>query len=323
MLNSIKAMIKEKQEFIEASQMIIEDAMDMDMDDSIVLGKEEDEPEKVNSEENGSEENIIKPDDENKTIEPVSSDENHDVLDEPVEESEPVTGNDDLPTPVGAQTEIPITGNVDDILDTTIDLKSNTINDVLPIPPANANEAIAGESDIITQKVDSGFGKENDTTSNDESDIVINQTPSLESANFNITDIKKIHKLYESKYADHLSFDQFLEAIDLGSGETKEDNNNSGNNNSSSEGASNTSDNKDDNTAPDAGLEEQPVEENPVTSAVKDKVAEADATTEPDTNISEDNNSEKNVNDEIFKRLSNLTKNIEDAKKLVLDSLNK
>lgn len=311
MLNGIKAMIKEKQEFLEASQMILEDAMDLDMDDSIVLGEEaeddEDNNDNLTGEENGSEENIIKPDEEEPTLpeEPTTNN----PVDEPVA---PVTdNNDDLPTPVGAQTGLPITGDEEDILDATVDLKTNTLNDVLPIPPANANEAIAGEDDddILSQKVDSGFGGEtNETEEEPTTDNPVEEPAVLENAE-----------------EDEYSYDKFLEAIELGGPkeESKQDD--------TTEDATATeqpSENTDLNAAPDAGMDdtsttEPTAEESPVTSAVKDKVAEAETPIEPDGADLSGDGENKTTNDEIFKKLSSLTKNIEDAKKLVLDSMNK
>ena len=328
MLNGIKAMIKEKQEFLEASQMILEDAMDLDMDDSIVLGEEaeddEDNNDNLTGEENGSEENIIKPDEEEPTLpeEPTADPVDH--VDEPLD---PVTDkNNDLPTPVGAQTGLPITGDEEDILDATVDLKTNTLNDVLPIPPANANEAIAGEDDdILSQKVDSGFGGETNET---EEEPTLPEEPTADPVDHVDEPLEEPvdePAVLENTEEDEYSYDKFLEAIELGGPkeEPKQDD--------TTEDATATeqpSENTDPNAAPDAGMDdtsttEPTAEESPVTSAVKDKVAEAETPVEPDgVDISGDNEN-KSTNDEIFKKLSSLTKNIEDAKKLVLDSMNK
>lgn len=76
-----------------------------------------------------------------------------DLLDSPVEDS-PSSDftNTDL---IGKQTNEPVELGDDDILSVTIDLKSNTMTDILPIPPDNAGEAV--NDDILSTRVDSGF----------------------------------------------------------------------------------------------------------------------------------------------------------------------
>lgn len=186
MLESIKGMIKEKTDFLEAAAIIYEDGSGTNLDDSIVLGEESDaaDPTKNIEEDNDTPE---KDDDQNTDKDDEDGDDDsskeiddEDIRDLPIEDEPqkqdtpaeddlldgkidgsdqplPVPG-DDLPTPVGAQTGEPINPD-DDILNTEIDLGSNTIKDVLPVPPANAGEAIA-DDDNVTQHVDSGFGEE-------------------------------------------------------------------------------------------------------------------------------------------------------------------
>ena len=89
-------------------------------------------------------------DDATRQPEPIDTDVNNDILTQSIA--------DELPEPIGAQTNEPINDN-NDILSMTIDIGSNTPTDILPIPPANAADAVPDDSDdIMNQRVDSGFG---------------------------------------------------------------------------------------------------------------------------------------------------------------------
>lgn len=88
-------------------------------------------------------------DDATRQPEPIDTDVNNDILTQSIA--------DELPEPIGAQTNEPINDN-NDILSMTIDIGSNTPTDILPIPPANAADAVPDDSDdIMNQRVDSGF----------------------------------------------------------------------------------------------------------------------------------------------------------------------
>ena len=156
----------------------------------------------------------------------------------------------------------------DDILSVTIDLKSNTMTDVLPIPPDNAGEAV--NDDILSTRVDSGF---------DETDIQ-SEPPAVQTESSN----------------------SFLEGITLGG-----------------DGDSSTDSSDEDNeSAPD----EEPADENEVTSAVKDKVAEAESEEEPLVDDGEDlGGGDSSAKEALMKKLSSITKSLEDAKNAVLKSL--
>lgn len=185
MLNSIKGMIKEKTDFLEAAAIIYEDGSGTNLDDQIVLGEDKDTPDPTENIEgdidtpekdtDDDHDDDSKEDDDSNTgnVEdisdmpindgPVKNDEEpqDDLLDGKIDGSDqpmPLPGSD-LPDPVGAQTGEPINPD-NDILNAEIDLGSNTLKDVLPVPPANAGEAIA-DNDSDTQHVDSGFGGDN------------------------------------------------------------------------------------------------------------------------------------------------------------------
>lgn len=180
MINGIKAMINEKKEFTEAADLLLEEtSLIGKLDDSIVLGEAADdeseekldqeeekkeEPETAaeeNNDEEGSEEELKEVEDiEDAPIEDqpagAGNDEN-DILNAPIDGSDETPMNipgDDLPTPVGKQTGEPIEDT--DILSTEIDLGSNTMKDVLPVPPGNAPEAV--NDDVLNQRIDDGFG---------------------------------------------------------------------------------------------------------------------------------------------------------------------
>ena len=186
MLKNVKAMILEKKEYLEAAQIIFEDATGSNIDDLIILGESADLPEDQEEEkeddipggkddddiedENGSKEddsddddgdldNLPLDDDEPEEGGAKGSEEGDDLLDNSIEDEMQGTlsDTDDLPALAGKQTGEPIADNIDDFLNVTIDLKSNTLTDILPIPPANANEAIA--DDVLSTRVDAGFGE--------------------------------------------------------------------------------------------------------------------------------------------------------------------
>lgn len=207
MLNSVKKLITEKQEYLQTAAAIFEDGSGMNLDDLIVL-KEDSEidasdpeieiPDDAPENEMGGDSQLPEDDENEEDESPVAIDngddnedynDDHDFMDDEIPDTKPndntddVEGdsdegndnhnfmddeipdtdvslpgdNNDLPTPVGAQTGLPITGDVDDLLSVDIDLKSNTTKDILPVPPAHAAEALQG--DTLENKVDSGFGE--------------------------------------------------------------------------------------------------------------------------------------------------------------------
>ena len=205
--------------------------------------------------EEGAEESGVGDDDSNISDESESEDS---ILDTSVDDnSSDDFGNTEL---IGKQTGEPIELGNDDLLSVTIDLKSNTMTDVLPIPPDNAGEAV--NDDILSTRVDSGFEEKEPTS------------------------------------------DTFSEAISLGG----DDNNSS------------TEENDDTNEASDDTASK---EENDVTSAVKDKVAEVDGEDEPRDDGSDDDlgGGASSAKEELMKKLSSITKSLEDAKNAVLKSL--
>lgn len=301
MLKNIKNIINRKKDFLEAAEIIFEDG-NGNLDDIIVLGENNDEESYYSEEDDDEPVKEIDDDGEGdeENIKSTDSEDNDDILNEPTEnnlgsgidntDNNPMEDNmvndnsddilnsnissngiDDLPTPVGRQTGEPIDDN-NDLLDVTIDLQSNTINDILPVPPRNAAEAIAG--DEMNQHVPSGF--ENDENNND--DI-----------------------LDETSGEDENESNQFAEAISL---------------NGSDEDNKDSTDNIEDAAADTSDSQEQSEEENEVTSAVRDKVAEADEDILDDT---ADENNNTNADKDILNKLGSVTKGIEDVKKMLIN----
>lgn len=177
MLNMIKNLINEKTSFLEEASMIYEDATSGQIDDSIILGEDTSDDEVKSGEDSNEKEFEIRDEDENDSFEDENeaeedeghSDEDSDIMDTPVE-NEPETPGDsnDLLNQSINSTDNQDTphDDVDDILNVEINLKSNTMSDVLPVPPASAGEAVPSDDDTLNTRIDSGF--ENDTLTESE-----------------------------------------------------------------------------------------------------------------------------------------------------------
>ena len=319
MLNTIKNLINSKKAYVEATQLILEND---ELDDSIVLDEKPEEPE------------VQEPKtDEPEVQSPVETDADENIEDEDGigagGEPKPAEGEGDVPAetplPLPGTEELPAPAEGDDkadILNVEIDLATNTQTDVLPVPPANASDAIVGD-DFMNQAIDSGFGDEEEkppieTTMDimaDPVDEPAAEEPKGEETE-NIMDapveekvegdaqIQKHIENLEQKNKENMaeSTDDenapFTEAISLGDETPAE---------APAEG---------DATAPDAA--EAPAEgeeENPVTAAVKDKVDEITSEEQPEQM------SVGASKEELMKKLSSLTKSIEDAKNLVMSGI--
>jgi hypothetical protein len=133
MLNAIKNRILLKEEFLESASIIFEDVVN-NVDDLIFL------------EDSDTEESTPEMDE--------TTEDNSTELDEdptPMDDSNDVKGL----TFDGVPSSGNITDEADDFLSVSVDLKTNTINDILPIPPRGASEAI--NDDVLNTRIDSGF----------------------------------------------------------------------------------------------------------------------------------------------------------------------
>ncbi len=197
MLNTIRDAIKRQKAYMEAADIILEDA-GQNLDDAIVLGQtaplgeDGSEPETAGIEDmdagledgdageepkdDGGDDDDVKVPEADISEEPIEDAptepetiKDDDIADQPIDDPTPPEGGDgsggeepmplpgdDLPEPVGKQTGEP--AQDDNIVDVNVDLQSNTIRDVLPVPPAGAGEAIDG--DEMQSHVDPGFGGE-------------------------------------------------------------------------------------------------------------------------------------------------------------------
>lgn len=324
MLNSIKAMIMEKQSMMEAAELITEETNLHHIEDDIVLGEASEEEPDFGSDdmdddmESGNDD--LNDEDGDDETDDDKGDDDHDILDKNTDDDETddegpaqddsdsnVNGpepsiadnqiddtDDDLPEPVGAQTDEPISDD-NDLLTTEIDLGSNTMKDVLPVPPNNAADAI---DDADEQRVDSGFGNGN-----------VHVDPDFQGNPL----VSRLQQIINSSTDGTVRVDElksmlnqgegYTEAITIGGSEDGEEKNDSG----------------DDSKKTD---EDTPPDDNLVTQAVKDKVAESE---EDISSGVEDGDavsgSGDDVKDKLLKKLSSLSKNIEDTKRQIIDSL--
>lgn len=284
--------------------------------------EEDDSPETKDDDDTKEEENVLDSDiDDGSTENDVDNnpDDNDDIMDAEIDDtSTPTTDGDgelslpgnDLP---GSQDDV---NGDDNILNAEIDLGSNTIKDILPVPPANAGDVVPGADDTASQHVDSGFSNENPIDQGSEV-ISSEEEPVIEESATNKKDDDKTkeeddEKIEESFWDNYFKSSSntkmYSEAITIGDEEPEAAP-------STDEKPSEEKPAEDQTTeetpAEEPAEENQPNEESPVTAAIKDKVAEMN-TEEP--------NQKENQQD-LLKKLGNITKSLEDAKKAVMNSI--
>lgn len=360
MLNNIKQMINEKAAMLEAADIILDST---DLDDAIVLGEAGDDTDELTDTEGTA--NINEDDDEDeKDNEEKEDDDSEDDEDkggedllnsklddeEPTEPAEPVSqptstpendllnspiDGDSIPTPVGAQTGEPV-DPTDDILSMSIDMRSNTLNDTLPVPPSNAVDSIMSTSISNNMRIDSGFGgssvddplmntpidgSPSDTIMNtpigdkpdeisEDDDLAVDSdlSSTMDAAASAATGgfgesagiTESLNNLQSNMVALHSIFS---EAISIG-GDDKNDDSDSGGDVPADEKSDDTSDSDKE-------------DENTVTSAVRDKVSEAD-TDSFTTDTGSEGPSAADAK-ALFQKLSTITKNVEDAKSALMN----
>lgn len=258
-------------------------------------------------------------DNDNSDAEPESSED--DILDTPIDDG----SSDDFDnlSLVGKQTGEPIEVTDDDLLSVTIDLKSNTMTDVLPVPPDNAGEAV--NDDILSTRVDSGF--EEAVFNEFRFREIRGDSPEMDGVE-KLRDKKK-RSLADSplaKLARDLEYDPTLTTTyDPPPWKQKlRDDDNVNESDSFLEGItlSGGDDSGNDSTDEPAADDNPPADENEVTSAVKDKVAEAEPDDEPmDDESGDDLGGSSSAKEALMKKLSSITKSLEDAKNAVLKSM--
>lgn len=166
MLNAIKSMINRKRDFLESADIILEDVAEEEINDMVTDAENSDSEELEDNDTDKGDEDTYESDDVYQ-----SDDSDESLPSDDGDESNDAGGgmgnsNDD---------------DLDDIFNVSIDMRSNTFSDILPTPPPNASDAVAG--DVMSMKVDSGFdggesdimdepiGNSDDSSSN-ESDIM-------------------------------------------------------------------------------------------------------------------------------------------------------
>ena len=220
-----------------------------------------------------------KHEDEDNTSEEPVEEPKEDLLDAPLDD--PSTPGETLPEPVGVQTNEPAEAGDDIILSTEIDLNTNTPNDTLPTPPVNAADAVEGETD--NARVNSGFEGEEEHPADDESLL---DTP--------IDDEGEDEPKGESStITEAISVGEPVEEPADGNKEDEK-----------------PVDEQSVEEGPEEPVEEPKEEDNPVTAAVKDKVSEM--------NTEDDGDQNSDTKETLFKKLSSLTKGIEDIKASLL-----
>ena len=208
--------------------------------------------------------------------------ENDDLEDTPISSGD--SDDDDIFGGLGddSSDSAPVEPNDDDIMSVELDLRSNTMLDVLPMPPSGAAEAIPSNSLLDTQ-ITSGFDDEGNLVGDD------GDSPQED-------DLMSSH---EDELLDEAVYD---EGISLGGADDPDES-------APDEDASSDSKTSDG-------------EETPVTAAVRSKVADV----EPDdddimsSSIDGDESSGDGSKDAVMKKLSSITKGIEDAKTMLLSS---
>ena len=184
MLKNIKALINRRNEFEESAKLIYETVADEELDDFIMLeaddkkdeDKEEDQVKKETEEVVDEEpENLedLPLTDESETPEETPSEPEEDLMNTSLTDDGPTQLSD--PVPEEGSIETPGSDDLDDLLEITLDLKTNIVTDVLPTPPANAMDAVPSE-DMSSIRIDSGFGEESETIeTTEESEPVIEE----------------------------------------------------------------------------------------------------------------------------------------------------
>ena len=325
MLEGIKNLIKQRKAYMEAADIIMEND---ELDDSIILLSEG--PDEADLDPEFEEDRPETPDDD-EDEDKKEDDEKDDKEDDEIEDTEPeeqpmnLPGDDSLPEPIGRQTGEPVTIGDGDILNIEINLATNTQSDTLPVPPANAGDAVSDDDGILNQRIDSGFGGEESEPAggydimnepvgeeapaegnDDILDTPVGESCKGKECEDDDEDEDDEDEEKEEKCCNESSDDLLSEAITLG-----DDGGDSG----------------DSGDIADAPIEDEaPDKDNAVTAAVKDKVSELkssdDEVLPPDNgDTGSDGNGELKDPKSILQRLGSLTTSIENIKKGIINSL--
>lgn len=298
MLNGIKNMINKKNNFLEAAALIYEDATNSELDDSIILGEDSDQD--INEGEN--EDELYNVDDRIPNEEDNNGENDTDYQD-PVDSEDHSSDNSEEELPSNSS-------DSDDNLDNDILNMDIDDSDELPdLVGRQTGEPADPSDDILNMEID--------LHSNTPKDI-LPVPPAGASEVIPDTDDSTISQRPDSGFEDNEDNDNdnedprsilespITEAISLSGDGSGTD----------SEGEVNTDSASSDDGSGDADMSSADNEdENIVTSAVKDKVSEMD------TDVSDESGGGTPAGSAIIKKLSNITKNLEDVKKEIFDSI--
>lgn len=163
MLESIKSIINKKEEFLESAQIIYEDAID-DIENYITSN---DNQPVVESNESGDDPTKT----EDTTPEPAKDndgkDNDDDIKDDDKDDLDIMSTDINNPDALTPQSTDIFDTKLNDIVDSkdddsdifnvSIDIKTNTLTDILPVPPMNAGDAVA--DDIMNTNIGDGFSE--------------------------------------------------------------------------------------------------------------------------------------------------------------------
>ena len=357
MLKTILGILKNKAEFLESAEMLLDNVRNEDLDSYIILGeatendtpKEEDSKEDTvdvtdDKNEDSDTEEKSKDDKEDKSSEDINEPDPSVEKPTPIEDTEapmneePPAGLDN-PDPMSSLDSAPISKEeeLQDIMQITIDLSTNNMTDVVPVTPPAASDAIVTDTltpannpdatnidtkdSIMDTELDSSIGEPpTDTESKpvDDSDDLMNT--SIEDTP--IEDMPNEENSNEENPEDVTSKEENPEV-------KEEDVNEEDILEAVSFGADDsTEDTATEDTGDSASNDDTPPDKknNEVTDAVLDKVAEADAPADTNDETSMEDISSSSGGDksaDLLKKLSDITNNIESTKKMIIDGLKK
>lgn len=136
MFDTIRAMVNQKESFLETAELLTEEATEFQVshmfteadDDLFDLDRDEDDE-------------VDKPDDDDGEVKDGDNDEDQ--------------AEDMMDSKISTDNQVDQTDDDDALLSVTLDMRSNTIPDILPVPPMNAGDAVT--DDVPSTRVEDGF----------------------------------------------------------------------------------------------------------------------------------------------------------------------
>ena len=149
MLDVIKSIINRKRSFLEAANLILEDMENDEIMDSLLDDKlTDDGSDSLDSDSSSTDDGFDTIGDDSGDLSFGDDSEGESIADDGIDDSMMIKDSDEESSP---------DDEISDIFAISIDTRTNTVRDILPVPPMNAADAVVGDSDA---KLDSGFGAE-------------------------------------------------------------------------------------------------------------------------------------------------------------------